>query len=303
MLFGSRPPHIVAQEQRQNFKTTYPFLSGRILNNDQKNLLINFVPLRERLETYTAEQDFKVGLFFEYLPSGVSIGVNDSEVFVSASLLKVPLVMQVYKSIENGTIKKTDILEIRQQNIDKRFGDLWKRGIGAEITVEEAVQYSLIKSDNTAKSLLFGAIPDGNIDPVFDSLDIPKEVESSHAVISAFHYSSILRSLYLSSYLSPASSQEILSLMTQSKYRDKLPAGVPEGVKVAHKIGVYEEDNDIDPSTPENESIYSDCGIVYVPNRPYMLCIFAQTTEDRAREYMKTVAKMTYTYVSGSEGM
>lgn len=265
---------------------------------DRKDRLINFVDLRKELEEYSDKDDFKKGVFFEYLPSGVSIGIDDALPFASASLLKVPLVMQIYKHIEDGSIKRTDILEIRQNNIDRGFGTLWKRGIGTEITVAEAIKYALIESDNTAKSLLFGALPEGSIDEVFDALDIPKKLESDEAVISAFHYSSILRSLYLSSYLSPASSQEILTLMSQSKYNDKLVAGVPKGTKVAHKIGVYENDTDGVPETTEDDvTVYSDCGIIYAPNRPFMLCIFIQSPEEEARVFMKGAAELTYKYV------
>ena len=128
--------------------------------------------------------------------------------------------------------------------------------------MEEAIRLSLVESDNTASSLLLSVAP-SSIDSVFDNLDIPKEKEGKYHIISPKNYSSIFRSLYLSSYLSRQSSNEILNILTQTIFNDKIAALPTKDIKVAHKIGVLNSVN-------SNETIYTDCGIVYVPNgRPH----------------------------------
>lgn len=288
LLHGHRDSHEKSGRSEYKFK----FLSPRIFATNQNDMLVNFVRLRSSLREIVqdASPSGQIGLYFEYLPSGVSIGLNEKDEFVLASLLKVPLVMGVYKEKEAGRLDMNEVLTLKQENIDKNFGDLWEKGPGAQISVKDAVQLVLTESDNTAKSVLFGRLPGGSIEDVFDALDIPKDLEQNMAVVTPKNYSSVLRSLYLSSYLDRSDSNEILDLLSRSKFTDKLRAGVPENVKVAHKIGVYS------PNTPD--SVHTDCGIVYLPLRPYILCLMIKGSEDSAREYFKRISEATYTYVN-----
>lgn len=270
----------------------YPFLSKRLFIENQNDILINFVPLRQAMNDYIKKQDKgKISLYFEYLPSGISIGVNDQQEVKLASLVKLPIVMAVYKNIEDGSLPNNKELVIGPEDIDKNFGTMWQKGAGAKITVNEAIDATLIDSDNTATRVLTHAIKEGSIDDVFDSLDIPKVHEPGFSTITPKNYTSIFRSLYLSSYLTREHSSEILDTLTKTKFNDKIPSGVPENIKVAHKIGVFDEDK---TSLP----VYSDCGIFYVPNRPYSLCITTTGMDEQtARQNMQVLSKMAYGYI------
>ena len=159
------------------------------------------------------------------------------------------------------------------------------------MTVEETIRLSLVNSDNTASNILRSTIPALAIDRVFDSLDIPKDTKGVFHIISPKNYSSILRSLYLSSYLTEASSNEILGILTMTVFNDKIAAGVPKNIKVAHKIGVFSTKDEL-------EETYGDCGIVYVPKRPYVICIMTKSNETESREHMQHISKMIYGYVT-----
>jgi len=127
---------------------------------------------------------------------------------------------------------------------------------------------------------------------VFDYLDIPKESEEDGPVVTAKNYSSILRSLYLSSYLPKEQSNEILEIMTKSVHTDRLAAGVPNSIKIAHKIGVHEK------AVEGLGDVYTDCGIVYLPKRPYVLCMMTTSNGEQARTNMSAISKIVYDYVS-----
>ncbi len=265
----------------------YGFLSKRIFAENQNDILINFVPLRAAAREYIANQKVSIGYYFEYLPSGTSIGVNDQMEIRIASLIKVPIVMAVYKEIEQGNLSKDGQLTLSKNDINKDFGNLWERGEGAKIEVDEAVDLALTKSDNTAARVLNSNLPEGAVDRVYDSLDIPKNFKDDHPIISPKNYTSILRSLYLSSYLTRDSSNEILDKLTKTEFTNMLPAGVNAGVKVAHKMGVYDA-----------QETFSDCGIVYVPGRPYAICIMVKGSESEAVEHIRLLSKMAFEYVT-----
>lgn len=269
----------------------YPLLSKRIFTQNPNDIILNFVPLRKAVKEYVSKYNSEVGVYFEYLPSGISIGVNDREEIKLASLSKVPLVMSIFKKIEKGEIKLDDVVYLRKEDLDKKFGNLWQRGEGAKLSVKELIEYSLIDSDNTAYHSLFNKLTAEEVVDVYSNLEIEVDSKETDPIVSPKSYSSIFRSLYLSSYLSEKNSNYILEILTRTKFKDKIPAGVPSDIKVAHKIGVFSR-----ADNPDN--VYTDCGIVYVPERPYVLCIFVKKSDDLAKKHMAYLSYMIYSYIT-----
>lgn len=275
----------------KELQSRYPYLSQRILQDYDRDLLLNFVPLRTKLrELIEKEYKSDFTFYFEYLPTGSSIGVNEKIEFYSASLLKLPVIMAYYHNREKNNTKEDPMVIIKDEDIQTKFGDLWKKGVGSKIKLSEAVELALIESDNTAARIVGEKVEDSDYSFIYNGLDIIVKVDKTNtASFTTKAYSSILKSLFFSSLLTKDNSQHILDLLTKTKFNDKLPAGVPSNVPVAHKIGVYEN-----LAVP----VYSDCGIVYVPKRQYILCMASRSDEKKSAERMKTVSKIIYDYVT-----
>jgi beta-lactamase class A len=270
-----------------------PFLSKRIFTDDPNDILINFVDLRQELRDYAAPLQGSIGIYFEYLPSGTSINVNGNDVFFGASLLKLPVAMKAYKLIEEGKLSETQTITIGKQHLDKGFGELWKKGAGATITLQEALHLAVTQSDNTADKILRDLVKPRPVSEVFDYLDLPTDLMSEYgAGVTAKGFSSVLRALYLSAYLSFDHSNELLELMSTSPFSDRIVAGVPKDVRVAHKVGIYKQ-----AGTLEGQ-VHSDCGIIYDDRRPYMLCIMSKANLEQSTQHMRDISKMVYEYVS-----
>ena len=268
----------------------YTLISKRVFVEDPNDVIINFVPLRKALKAYVEAQKGNVGIYFEYLPSGISVGVNDREEVKLPSLSKVPLAMSVLKKIEKGEMSLTDVIEITKEDLDTEFGDLWKKGEGAKLTVEELLNASLNFSDNTAYKVLFRVLSAKEVTEVYDNLEIEVTSKETDPRVSPKSYSSIFRSLYLASYLSKENSNYLLDILTKTIFKDKIPAGVPEGVPVAHKIGVFSRSD-------SSKKLFSDCGIVYFPKRPYILCVFVSDTDEQAQKHITYISNMIYKYL------
>lgn len=264
----------------------FPLLSPRILFNYPNDLLINFLPLRNNLNSLVAPYSSTFGFYFEYLPTGVSIGVNGSTAFSPQSLIKVPIVMAYYHFQERTGLTDDSVVTLKASQIDSRFGHLWEKGVGYQIKMSDVVNLALTQSDNTAANVLADYVPLEDYKTIYEGLDIDFPDKNPDLKLSAKQYSSILKSLYFSSLLTKDDSEEILNLLTQSAFNDKLGAGVPTNIPVAHKIGSLDN------------SLFQDCGIVYVPRRPYILCMISVSTEDVARIRMSLVSKTILDYVS-----
>lgn len=271
---------------------TFDYISPRVLVSNKNDTIINLLPLREALNDYVHNKTTsKVGVYFEYLPSGNSIGVNEKDQYRVSSLVKVPNAMAIYKKIEQGKLKLDQEVEIQSEDLDKKFGDLWRKGAGSKISVKEALNLSLVESDNTANNVLLSLLSDKDLIDIYDSLDIPVEGEGDVFLISPKNYSSVFRNLYLASYLDQKYSNEVLEILTKSTFTDELARYIPRDIKIAHKIGEF---------VTSKDNIHHDCGIVYVPKRPYMLCLMVQgnSNDNSIQDYISAVSKLVFDYIS-----
>ncbi len=280
----------------QNFADSqqrYPLLSKRILQEFPQDVLVNFLDLRGELRKQAASYGQSFAFYFEYLPTGTSIGVNEKNEFYAASLFKLPTVMSYYHYKERLGKKEDPEITLTKDMIDKQFGDLWQKGPGYKLKASNAVRIALEESDNTAARSLVPFIDKQDFDAVYQGLDIDLNSDNNGAILTAKNYTSILKALYFSAVLDKDSSEGILDLLTKTKFPDKLAAGVPSNVLVAHKIGDYNDD--------KGNEAFMDCGIIYVPRRPYALCMLSIGDEQTARKRMQAVSKTIYDYISGVE--
>ncbi len=273
--------------------TSLPYLSPRIFSENPNDVIINFIDLRNQLREYTKKIPEQLGIYFEYLPSGTSIGINEKEEFELASLLKVPIAMAAIDQIQSGKINASTLLTLNKSHLDPYYGELWQEGPGYKLTLEKAIEIMLTKSDNTAAGGISDALPTGSTEKIFDLLDIPKVQKGAALVVTPKNYSSILRSLYLSSILQVSDSNDLLYTLTRTDFHDRIANGIPQTVKVAHKIGIHTEPD-------MTKSIFTDCGIIYVPKRPYILCVMVESDEAKALQYMADISRIIYTYVTST---
>jgi beta-lactamase class A len=269
----------------------YPLLSRRILSDNPNQIIINFVPLRKQLAQKF--NDLPAGtqqsFYFEYLPSGTSIRIGGDQELIAASLIKVPLVMNLYRAAELGRINLDEKATVQQSEVDDAYGDLYKRGPGTQLTLREAARLALETSDNTAAHVIFDATDRllSYDEESLAQLDVDQNTQQGQAVITAKSYTSVLKSLYLASYLNKDDSQALLNYLSHSTAHNRLNKTLPSAVTVAHKIGVY------NASWSE-----SDCGIVYVPARPYAICVMVGLPEDQADNFIADVSKQVYDFVA-----
>ncbi|MFA5532631.1 MAG: serine hydrolase, partial [Candidatus Shapirobacteria bacterium] len=166
-----------------------------------------------------------------------------------------------------------------------------------EHTVEDLLKRMIIYSDNDSYNNLFKNIDNNEILQVYKDLniDISKILENSNGnIINVKDYASFFRILFNASYLNQDMSEKALSLLSQVEYQKALVAGVPKNIKVAHKFGERE-------FLATGEVQLHDCGIVYLPKKPYLLCIMTRSSNlDKAVPSIKKISQETFQYINDS---
>jgi beta-lactamase class A len=281
-------------DNNSSIDTKYPLVARRAQIDNPNELHVNFSSLRTGLESYISglgEDSSKVSVYFEYLPTGVSININETNESVAASLMKVPIVMTLYQAASSGKIDLDKKVELKKEWLNDEYGTLYQKGEGYQISIREAAKLTLRDSDNTAVLLIFDELDElANEDSSVTSyLDLEFEVNSDERVlIGARSYSSIMKCLYFACYNTQADSQEILSYLTESVFDNRLELLLPDDLQVAHKIGTF------------STKFQSDCGIFYVPDKNYLLCVMVEGEDPKASAVISTVSSKVYKYVSNS---
>ncbi len=237
-----------------------------------------------------------IAVYYRDLNNGPAFGVHQDVPFFPASLLKVPLMMAIYKHAENDpSILEKNIVYRTSSDVvlanpiiqpEKKLTD------GKEYGISELLQRMIAYSDNSAMELLYPLIPEQEYADLYANLGI-ENINSANAnsSISVVEYSTFFRVLFNASYLSQASSEKALQLLTQSTFSAGLRAGVPYQIQIAHKFG----ERDL------GDGLYQlhDCGIVYVPKRPYLLCVMTRGKSQKVLETaIQDISKFTYDQVS-----
>ncbi len=235
-LRGLTEPTASNQEgslEASEFTRNFDFIAKRTLVENPNDPLINFTALRLQLKTYILENNLKGSLYFEYLPTGTNVRVEDDAQEAAASLMKIPAVMELYKAYEYGRIDIDTPYALEQAWLDDRFGELYKQGAGYTLTLREAAQIALNNSDNTAINMIITLSRD-KLTPaenVLTFLDVDfLRPDADRLTISARSYSSFLKCLYFSCYLNVDNSNEILKQLSENPFTNRLRAGVPADI-------------------------------------------------------------------------
>lgn len=235
-------------------------------------------------------------IYFRDLQNGPVIGINSQDYFIPASLLKLPLMVTYLKKAEEDPlvlkerIKVESDIESLKQNITPSVG----AKVGQTYSREELLTFLITQSDNTSWAVLLNDLrknysEEDFIGTLSDLGIIDPRKRNDQQYITVQNYASIFRILYNSSYLNLEMSDKALGILSQSEFPDGLAVGVPDNVQIAHKFG--EQKNG-------NEQQLHDCGIVYYPPNPYILCVMTQGTNlEDLENVIQTVSKEVYVEV------
>ena len=122
---------------------------------------------------------------------------------------------------------------------------------------------------------------------IFHDLNIDVPTEVPDFTISAKNYSTFLRILYNSTYLNDSDSEKALDILSKTTFVDGLVAGVPKGTTIAHKFGEH--------VSSFHEIELHDCGIIYYPQNPYLLCVMTKGQDfSKLAKIIADISAMVY---------
>ena len=102
-----------------------------------------------------AAADFpgRAGIWVKHVTTGETAGIRDGEIFNSASVIKIPVLVLAFQMAERGEINLDERITIRKEDIRGGSGIFRYHDAGLQPTVRDVLLQMVITSDNTATDL------------------------------------------------------------------------------------------------------------------------------------------------------
>jgi beta-lactamase class A len=227
-------------------------------------------------------QPFHTGWYVKILRTGDTLQRHGDVVVPSASTRKIAIMMTVLKAVNEGKLALNQPVTMAAKYQKNDSGCFQHLQPGFVIQLRDALVMSIIVSDNTCTGVLADLIGLESINALCQSIGmtgtthrygippagmagyLPADATNATTPADVGHLLEIIlqgsRDAEAATKLgcTPELCQLAIDIMSWQRLRNRIPARLPLGTKVAHKTG----------TTAKN---YNDAGIVYVDDAPQFI--------------------------------
>lgn len=247
--------------------------------------------LESKVRSLIAASGAEVAVAYRSLDGTSELLIDPDKTFHAASTMKVPVMIELFRQVEAGTLKLDDPLPIRNEFRSIVDGSPYKlsegddsdlevyANVGKTMTLGRLNELMITVSSNFATNLLIEKLGAGTIRATVtklgaDGMKVLRGVEDSRAFEKGMNNATTARALLVlfekigqSKAVGAAADKEMLEVLKRQKFNDGIPAGLPKGTPVAHKTGSITR-------------IHHDAGIILGP-KPYVLVILVRGIQDQ----------------------
>jgi beta-lactamase class A len=267
--------------------------------------------LRAKIQHRIAEvRGAVVGVAYHDLETGDSLFVNADDSFHAASTMKVPVMIELYRQIDAGKLRLDQgILLVNQFQsiVDKSPYSLdpgtdsdsaaYTR-VGAHVPVRELIDRMITRSSNLSTNALIDVAGAENANATAHALGarnikVLRGVEDDKAFAAGLNNTTTARDLQVlmesietGRAASRASCDAMRDVLLRQEFNGEIPAGLPLGMKVAHKTGFI-------------TGVLHDAAIIYPPGRKaYVLVVLTRSIPDQqvARTLIADLSRLVYSH-------
>lgn len=236
-----------------------------------------------------------VGVAVHDLQTGKQLLIDERVSVHAASTMKVPVMMEIFRlasagklrlddrmAVENRFTSIVDGSEYRLREEDDSDSEVYRR-IGQGMTIIELVDRMITWSSNLATNLLIEKARPARVNELMRRLgardiQVRRGVEDTKAfqaglnnTTTAYDLMLVFRAIAEAKVADRAGCEKMIEILAAQHFNQGIPAGLPAGIRVAHKTGEITRHN-------------HDAGIVYPPGRrPYVVVVLTRGIAERER--------------------
>lgn len=218
-----------------------------------------------------------LGFYYKNLVTGVEYGLREEEVFLAASVIKLPLFLHVLQRTAEGSLDRNRKLTVEDWEKMPSCGALNQFTGSVEADIRTLCRLMIVLSDNTATNKLLQLCGLEECNAAFRKMGLEKCVvrrllfDSEAAsrglenTICPKELGLLLERLYRKTFVSEAVCQEAMDVLLKQQIHHKLDGRLCGQVPIAHKTG-------------EDTALSNDVGIVFA-REPFVICFAGHDTD------------------------
>jgi len=251
--------------------------------------------LWQKLEASISELDRHfdgvMGVAIEDLTTGQKFLLHENEIFPQASSIKIAILAELYRQAQQGKLKLTNLYTVRPSDLvdDSAIMNGLTPGV-TQVTLRDLATMVAAVSDNSAANVLIDRVGMENVNSLMDSvglthtrlrrkmMDLRAASEGRENISTPIEMMTLLESIHREKVFSKALTDDFFKVLSTKK-DSWIPRDLPEDLKIANKPGSL-------------EGVRNDSGVVFLENRPYVLCVMT-TYLRRERDGEEAISKIS----------
>ncbi len=229
--------------------------------------------------------------------NGKYVDINSEEIYSAASIIKLPVLVRLFKSIEANQMTIYDEMTLTNYYQSSGSGDLQYAQTGRKYSLDQLAKTMIQDSDNTATNMLMSkmggmddiniGLRDWGISKTYVRTWLP-DLKGTNKT-TAKDIAKILYNLDNPGFLNINSREYIIDYLSHVKNNRLIAAGLGENALFLHKTG-------------DIGTMLGDAGIVYAPNgKKYIVVILANRpyNSPQGKDFIVKASKLIYKSIVG----
>ena len=261
-----------------------------------------------------ADSGAQVGVAYVDLGSADTLFLNADSSFHAASTMKVPVMIELFRRARSGSFRMNQGLLMVNQFASLVDGSPFSldpgsdsdstlyRRLGQRVRVDSLLRLMITRSSNLATNTLITLVGADAVTRTMRKLgathiQVLRGVEDGKAfdrglnnTTTARDLAIILRAIENGAAADAEATRQMRAILLGQEFNDRIPAGLPPGVRVAHKTG-------------DITAVAHDAAIVYPPDRPpYVLVVLTRGIKDavKSSKLIADISAMVYAHNSAA---
>lgn len=244
--------------------------------------------LAQKINTVINDEWNDYSIVIEDYGSDFALRQSEAEIFIAASINKLPILAALYYLANKGDIDLDDTITLQAADVqDYGTGSIRYDKPGTVYSIKTLAKLMIKQSDNTAAYILanhtigFTKLADLATQWGLTQTDMVKNNTSNQDIAKLF------RMIHDGKITDNAHTQEMLSFLKDTDHETRLPAKLPDKAITYHKIGT-------------EVGVIHDAGIITDGKITYYIGIFTKGTveNEQTDALMAEVSKTVYEYLS-----